>query len=371
MRRTGFVWHERYMWQESGSRLLGFGREVEQYLQPGIPYMGPEPKRRIRNLLDATGLLEQLTPIAPRAATHEELARVHGEEYIARIERMSEEGGGLAGPATPLAHGSYEVALLAAGGVVAAVDAVLDGTVDNAYALVRPPGHHALRDQGLGLCIFANVAITARHLQRARGLGRVAVVDWDVHHGNGTQSLFYDDPSVLTISLHQANVQMDASTGRIDERGAGDGVGCNVNVPIPPGSGRGAYVAALERVVVPALHAFRPDFVLVACGVDANVDDPQGRMMLLPGAFRELTELLLAAADELCAGRVVAAHEGGYSEMLSPFCGLAVIGALRGVRTEAEDALGSIFRPGSPDQLLQPHQDEAIAAAAAAVGIGR
>jgi acetoin utilization deacetylase AcuC-like enzyme len=367
--RTGFVWHERYMWQEVGGIFRGVGLGIEKYVEPGEAFIGTEPKRRIRNLLEVSGLLDQLTAIAPRPATVPELARVHSEEYIRRIERDSATGG-MAGPSTSLSPYSYEIARLSAGGVLAAVDAVLDGTVDNAYALVRPPGHHAMRDQGLGLCIFGNVAIAARHLRDARSAGRVAIVDWDVHHGNGTQKIFYADPTVLTISLHQANVRMDDTFGSLDERGEGDGAGYNLNVPLPPGSGRGAYMAAMERIVVPALYRFRPDFILVACGFDANFQDPTGRMMLRPDAYRDLTQTLIDVAGELCGGRLVAAHEGGYAELATPFCALSVVAALLGVRSEIEDLFGEI-RHGEADQLLQPHQDAAVDAAVAAHSLDR
>ena len=341
--------------------MVGYGREVERYLQPGLAFIGPEPKRRIRGLLEVSGVLEQLTPLVSRPATRAELARVHSDEYVQRIERESASGGGFAGGGTALSLGSFEIALLAAGGVIVAVDSVLNGSVDNAYALVRPPGHHATRDGGLGLCIFANVAIATRHLREARGLERVAVVDWDVHHGNGTQKLFYDDPSVLTVSLHQANVQMDDSTGGPEERGTGAGLGYNLNVPLPPGSGYGAYKDALERAVVPALRAFQPEFIIIACGFDACTDDPAGRMMLRPGAYREMMQMLLDAAAELCDGRLIAAHEGGYSEGTSPFCGLAAVSAMRGIRSELEDlADAQLYFGGDPDQELQPHQRAAI-----------
>jgi acetoin utilization deacetylase AcuC-like enzyme len=212
------------------------------------------------------------------------------------------------------------------------------------------------------------VAIAASHVLEARGLERVAVVDWDVHHGNGTQELFYDDPRVLTISLHQAGVRLGASLGTVEERGAGAGAGCNLNVPLPAGSGRGAYVAAFERALSPALRRFEPQFLLVASGVDAAATDPTGRMQLFPETYRELTQMLLDLAGELCNGRLVAAHEGGYSEILAPFCGLAIIGTLRGVRSEVEEIMKAMTFSGEADQLLQPHQEAAIAAVVEALG---
>jgi acetoin utilization deacetylase AcuC-like enzyme len=358
------------MWHDTPGWGIGYGLEIERFIQPdvGSGPIGPESKRRIRNLLEVSGLLEQLTPIAPRLATREEVRRLHSEEYVSRVEEGSAALGGWAGPGTVFRTGGYESALLSAGGVLAAVDAVLDGEVGNAYALVRPPGHHASRDQGTGLCIFGNVAIAASHLLETRGLERVAVVDWDVHHGNGTQELFYEDPRVLTISLHQAGVRLGASLGTVDERGAGSGAGCNLNVPLPAGSGRGAYLAAFERAVVPALRRFEPQFLLVASGLDAAYTDPTGRMQLFPEAYRDLTQVLLDVAGELCNGRLVAAHEGGYSEFLAPFCGLAIIATLRGIRSEVEDLMKGMPFGGEQDQLLQPHQEAAIAAVVEALG---
>jgi acetoin utilization deacetylase AcuC-like enzyme len=247
---------------------------------------------------------------------------------------------------------------------MAACDAVLDGEIDNAYALVRPPGHHAVADEGIGLCIFGNVAIAAQHL-RVRGLDRIAVVDWDVHHGNGTQEAFYGDPSILTISLHQANLQIGDTIGAVEERGEGEGEGYNLNVPLPPGSGRGAYMAAMERVVVPALRDFRPDFVLVASGLDANVFDPTARMMLFSDAYRDLTRALMDTAGELCQGRLVAAHEGGYSEQYSAFCGAAIVETLAGATSPVEDPMLASSLRTHVDQQLHPHQAAAVDAAAA------
>jgi acetoin utilization deacetylase AcuC-like enzyme len=350
------------MWQDAGGAMRGYVRAVDEYLERGEGFAGPEPKRRVRNLLEVSGVLAQLTPISPRLATVDEVQRVHTDEYVEKVRRHSATGGGLAGPGTLIGRGSFEIALLSAGGVLAAVDAVLDDDVDNAYALVRPPGHHAVADEGNGLCIFANLAIAVEHLRRVRGIDRIAVLDWDVHHGNGAQEIFYDDPDVLTVSIHQANVQVGRSLGSREERGGRRAPGSNINVPLPPGSGRDAYLTAMDRVVLPALRRFRPSFVLIASGLDAGAYDPTGRMMLWPDAFRAMTAAVAKAAGELCGGRLVAVHEGGYSDFMAPFCGLAVISTLRGVRSEAETAFDTFPRPEA-DQLLQPHQRAAIDAA--------
>lgn len=364
MRRTGLVWHERYMWHDTGSGASEL--PAGGWLEPHVHSENPATKRRLKNLLDATGFSEQLVMVSPREATPDELCRVHSGAYVERIRELSAAGGGDAGSEAPFRGGSYEIAALAAGGTMAAVDAVLDGRVDNAYALVRPPGHHALPDFGMGFCLFANVAIALRHAQAARGVGRVAVVDWDVHHGNGTQSIFLDDPSVLAISLHQDGLY-PARSGLVVETGEGAGAGATLNVPLPAGSGRGAYTAALERVVIPALERFRPELIVIACGFDAGALDPLGRMLLSAAAFGELAARLFEAAARLCEGRLVASHEGGYSAGHVPFCGLAVIEALAGSSAGIEDPFA--YLDGVSGQELQPHQEAAIAAAAANVAL--
>ena len=359
--RTALVWHERMMWHDTGSGASEL--PAGGWLEPGEHSENPATKRRFKNLLDATGLTDGLLVLRPEPASPEALQRVHPEEYLARIKELSSGHGGDAGSESPFGNGSYEIAQLAAGGTIAAIDAVLDGTVANAYALVRPPGHHALADLGMGFCIFANVAVGIRHAQATRGIGRVAVVDWDVHHGNGTQAAFWEDGTVLAVSLHQDGLY-PAGSGAAVERGAGAGAGTTLNVPLPPGSGTGAYLEALDRVVVPALERFRPELIVIACGFDAGALDPLGRMLLPASAFGELTGRMLDAADRLCGGRLVASHEGGYSAGHVPFCGLAVIEALSGLSAGIDDPFASLA--ALPGQELQPHQEAAIAAALAA-----
>ncbi len=362
MTRTGLVWHERMMWHDTGSgasELPSGG-----WLEPGEHSENPATKRRLKNLLDATGLTDQLLLLPPRPATVDELLRVHTPAYVDRIRELSVGRGGDAGSETPFGNGSFEIAQLAAGGTITAIDAVLDGTVANAYALVRPPGHHALPDLGMGFCIFANVAVGIRHAQAARGVGRVAVVDWDVHHGNGTQAVFWDDPSVLAISLHQDGLY-PARSGLLADTGGPTAVGTTLNVPLPAGSGTGAYLAALDQVVAPALDAFAPELIVIACGFDAGALDPLGRMLLPAAAFGEMTGRLLAAAGRLCGGRLVASHEGGYSAGHVPFCGLAVIETLSGRSAGIDDPFAYLAQV--PGQAIEPHQQAAVDAAAALV----
>jgi acetoin utilization deacetylase AcuC-like enzyme len=294
-------------------------------------------------------------------ASDEDLLRLHTPRYVELVRELSAGPGGDAGYNAIVGPGTFEIATLAAGGCLTAVDSVLDGLVDNAFALVRPPGHHALADHGLGYCIFGNTALAVMHA-RSRGVPRVAVIDWDVHHGNGTQVAFWDDPSVLTISLHQDR-HFPHDSGLVDELGSGDGYGANINIPLPPASGIGAYRAAFERVVIPALSLFHPELIVVACGFDASALDPLGRQLLYSEGFRELTRLTREAAEGLCEGRLVVCQEGGYSTGYLPFCGLAVLEELSGTRTGVEDPYMAARRGAFAYQELQPHQDAAVRAA--------
>jgi acetoin utilization deacetylase AcuC-like enzyme len=360
---TGWLWDERYAWHDTRAAALHIaaGGPVE----PDTHAENPATKRRFRNLVEVSGLQSRLTCLRPRPATEQELRRLHTPDYIQRIRLLSDDNGGDAGEGTPFGRGSYEIAALAVGGCLEAVDAVLDGHADNAYALVRPPGHHAEPDLGRGFCIFGNAALAALHAREERGLSRVAVVDWDVHHGNGTEHAFYEDPSVLTISLHQDN-NFPMNSGASSDVGAGDGAGFNLNVPLPPGSAGAAYRAAFERVVVPALRAFRPELILVASGLDASALDPLGRMLLHSDDYRSLTRILLDVASDVCDGRLVMCHEGGYSTAYVPFCGLAVVEELSGHSTGVEDPFLDYLTSWGGRELQQP-QEAAIERAVSAL----
>ena len=360
MLSTALVAHERYFWHDPG-RGAGFSTS-SIYVQPDRHPEDPDTKRRLLALLEVSGLLEKLVRVAPRPATVAELRTFHTQRYIDRVRELSAGVGGEVGDSATVGHGSYDIALLSAGGCLEAADAVLSGRVRNAYALVRPPGHHAEADNGRGYCIFGNAVVLVKHAQLTHRLGRVAVVDWDVHHGNGTESAFIDDPSVLTISVHQDhNYPVDA--GSIDVNGRGPAAGTNINVPLPAGCGHGAYLATFERVVLPALRRFRPELIVIASGLDAAIIDPIGRMMCTSETYRAMTRMVMAAADELCGGRVVATHEGGYSYAYVPFCGLAVIEELSGERTPVVDPYLAEFELMTGHVLLA-HQEHVIEQAA-------
>ncbi|MBW4717923.1 class II histone deacetylase [Saccharothrix obliqua] len=358
---TGYVYHELYGWHDTGTHAGLLPADPRRGLQPFRHYENAEAKRRVHELVVATGLVDRLTRLAPRPATDDEILLVHTPGHLARLTEADATGGDAGDGGSPFGPGALGIARLAAGGVIRAVEAVVDGAVDNAYALVRPPGHHALADIGMGFCMLGNVAIAAQAARRSRGVERIAVVDIDVHHGNGTQAAFYDDPDVLTISLHQDRV-FPPNSGFVTERGTGAGFGRALNLPLPPGTGNGGYLEAVRRVVLPALHRFRPDLVLVAAGFDANPVDPLARMMVTARGYREIARMLVGAAAELCGGRVVFAHEGGYDPVYVPFCAHAVIEVLAGVEEPFEDPFGVNF-DNQGQQEAQPHQLAAIEAA--------
>jgi acetoin utilization deacetylase AcuC-like enzyme len=360
---TGWHWDEGYAWHQTGAGAAFL--PADGWIQPGIDNVeSPASKTRFRDLAARSGLLERLRPIPGRNATEEELLRLHTPEHLRHLQAVSAAGGGEAGEATPIGPGSYEIAVRAAGGALASVEAVVAGDVANAYALVRPPGHHAEAAQARGYCLLGNTALAALHARAALGVERVAIVDWDVHHGNGTEDAFYADPSVLTISLH-ADELYPPGRGHVEHNGDGAGAGANLNVPLPDGSGHAAYLAAMERVVLPALRRFRPELLLVASGLDASAFDPLGRQLLHSDTYRRMTEQLLEVAAECCAGRLLLIHEGGYSEAYVPFCGVAVLETLVGERRVEDPFLESLVaRPG---QALQPHQDAAVRRAEALV----
>jgi acetoin utilization deacetylase AcuC-like enzyme len=360
--KTGLVWDERYMWWDTrhGAAFMPAGGWVE----PGEHAENPSTKRRFKNLIDVSGMGDVLVPLKPRMATVEEVERYHTPEYVARMKELSDAGGGDAGELTPFGGGGFETALLAVGGTLTAIEKTLDGSVETAYALVRPPGHHAQKDIGRGFCMFSNAALGAMHARQALGLDRVAVVDWDVHHGNGTQWAFYDDPTVLAISLHQDRYY-PTDSGMVEENGEGAGVGANINVPLPAGSGVGAYISAFERVVCPALERFKPQLLIIASGLDASALDPLARQQMHSDGYRNLTRQLMDVTASV-GGKFMLTHEGGYSAAYVPFCGLAILEEVTGHRTPVEDPYLPVFE-GIGGQDLQPHQAAVIDQAAALV----
>ena len=272
----------------------------------------PERLDAVLRGLGEAGLLNRLARVDARAATEEELLLCHTREYLSTAKRDVESGRPyLSTGDTDITPNSWEVAARAAGGVLNAVDAVVSGKARNAFCAVRPPGHHATPNRGMGFCLFNNVAIAARHAQRKHGLARVLIVDWDVHHGNGTQDIFYSDPSVFFFSTHQWPLY--PGTGRADETGEGAGRGATMNRPFPAGSGRAEILGAVQGSLLPAAERFQPDLVLISAGFDSRAGDPLGRFTLTDRDFADLTRTAIEIADRYACGRVVSVLEGGYN----------------------------------------------------------
>ena len=329
--RTGIVWDSRFMDHDTGLAVVSATVPADSIWEPQPHAASPQLVGRAYRLLGRTGVLAHLDELAPRPATRAEVERVHTAAHVDRVRAVCLAGGD-AGEYAPASPETFDVALLAAGGALVAVDAVMTGRLRNAYALLRPPGHHAEPERAMGFCFFNNVAIAARYAQDRHGARRVAIVDWDVLHGNGTQAAFHADPSVLFVSLHQDGWYPTGS-GPVDDTGSGAGEGYTINVPLPAGTGNAGYLAAFDRVVLPAVRAFAPDLILVSAGQDPSGVDPLARMACSADAFRQFAARLAALADEVCGGRLVACHEGGYSQGYAPVCTWAAVEGLSGVRT--------------------------------------
>jgi len=271
----------------------------------------PERLTAIIEQLKASGLYAKLASLQPKAASPRWLQTVHTPKYVQRAKASCESGEAyLDSGDVPIGADSYGAAVSAAGGVLTAVDAVMSGQVTNAFCAVRPPGHHALTDRAMGFCIFNNVAIGTRYVQQQYDLARVLIVDWDVHHGNGTQAAFYDDPNVLYFSTHQWPFY--PGTGSVTETGAGDGQNLTINVPLPAGSDDSDYVRAFEEHLRPAAMTFGPDFVFISAGFDAQENDALGGMKITPAGFARLTRIVKDIAARCCHNRLVSVLEGGY-----------------------------------------------------------
>ncbi|HEX2281709.1 MAG TPA: histone deacetylase [Thermomicrobiales bacterium] len=292
--RTGLIWSEDFRRHDTGSH--------------------PESPERIGALeraLQSAGMFASRPVYAPEPAPLDAVNAVHSEALVERVRRTAESGGAWMDPDTFVSEESFEIALLAAGGAMRAVDLVMTGEVPRAFALVRPPGHHAEPNRAMGFCLFNSVAVAARHAVARHGLERVAIIDWDVHHGNGTQAVFWEDPSVLFVSLHQ--YPFYPGTGARYERGEGRGEGYTVNVPLPAGSDNNMYEAAFRDIVEPAVVAFEPQLMMVSAGFDAHRDDPLAQMQLSTGSFGVMASSVLSLAEAWCDGKLVLILEGGYN----------------------------------------------------------
>lgn len=364
---TGFFWDERCFWHGGGNYagMFPVGGLIQPAATGGLPE-DPETKRRLKNLMAVTGLERDLILTGAAPASDEDLRRVHPGSYLSAFREMSAGKGGELGLRTPFAPGGYEIAALSAGLAVGALEAVLSGRMANAYALSRPPGHHCLPDWPNGFCLLANIAI-AIEAARAKGLaGRFAVLDWDVHHGNGTEAIFHDRADVLTVSVHQEH-NYPVETGDFADRGRAAGEGFNLNIPLPPGTGHRGYLSAMERLALPAIRAFRPDVLIIACGFDAAINDPLGRMLATADTFRQMTRQVLDLAGAICGGRLVMVHEGGYSETYVPFCGHAVLEEMSGSAVRAPDPMAEVFAARQPGPAMEAFVEGVIGEMAAAL----
>lgn len=370
MKTTAFYHDERTLWHVPGG-LHALFLPVGGWVQPmGGSGMAesPDSKRRIKSLMDVSGLTDHLDVRSASMATEEDLLRVHAADYVKQFKALSDAGGGDLGEVAPFGPGSYEIAKLSTGLVKAAMDSVLSGEHERAFAMSRPPGHHAVREHSMGFCLFNNIAIAIEAMKAKHQLERVVVIDWDVHHGNGTQQIFYGRSDVLTISLHQEGCFPFGYSGA-EDLGAGQGLGFNVNIPLLPGGGEESYLLAFDRIVLPVVDRYKPQIVVIASGLDANGVDPLARMQLHGEAFRRMTRLALQLAQRHCSGKLAMAHEGGYAEACVPFCGLAVMEELAGHRTDVKDPFHEIFELQKPSKRFMDLQRQLIDEMAALHGL--
>jgi acetoin utilization deacetylase AcuC-like enzyme len=311
----------------------------------------PENQQRLKEtlrVLEAHKMLPRLTPVEPEPVSRERLERVHAPRYIEQVQRVAQGGGGHLDMDTYVRPASYDAALMSAGGVVEATRAVLDGEIDNAFGLVRPPGHHAVRSRGMGFCLFNNVAVAARYALAERDIDRVLIVDFDVHHGNGTQDEFESDPAVMYISTHQ--YPHYPGTGHWRETGTGAGEGSIVNVPLPGGVGDDGFRRIFDEVVGPAAWRFQPELILVSAGYDAHWDDPLAYLQISVSGYTAIARALWRLAAELCDGRLVFTLEGGYHLEALSYGVLNTFGVLIG---------GEAWDPVDP-LGPSPHRERAV-----------
>lgn len=302
----------------------------------------PENFRRLQGtwqLLQNDGILTELLRVPSSPAPIDALLRVHTPQYVERLQNIAESGGGRIDADTYVNADSYQAALLAAGGLLNMTDMIIQGQVDNGFALIRPPGHHALEQRGMGFCLLANAAIAARWAQDHHGLDRILIIDFDVHHGNGTQDIFYHDPSVLFFSTHQFPYY--PGTGDADELGSEVAYGTTVNVPFPAYVGDEGYLNTFQRVLEPVARGFQPELIILSAGFDAHWLDPLAGMNLSITGYMKLVEVVMGLADELCGGKLVVVLEGGYHLEVLPHCVLSTLRLLSGSQQGVSDPFGT------------------------------
>lgn len=300
---TGFIYDDAFLRHDTG---------------PGHPEC-PARLQATMAHLQSLDWFSNLHPLETRLIETEQLLPVHASDYIRRAEETCLNGGVfLDSMDVGVCRDSYEISLLAAGATLVMADEILKGRIDNGFILTRPPGHHAERSEAMGFCLFNNVAVLARYLQKQHGLDKILILDWDVHHGNGTQHIFEDDPSVFYISTHEYPYY--PGTGAYSETGIGSGRGTTLNCPMPAGVGDTEYQLAFREKILPAIAAYAPEFVIVSAGFDAHLEDPLGHICLNTSFYRWMTDRVVEVAEQHCRGRIISVLEGGYNLRALPLC---------------------------------------------------
>lgn len=331
MAKTGLVYSPRYLQHFTGT--------VE----------GHKRLQTIMDVLQEYRIADKLIKVEPYLAPLDIVQQVHSTKYLNALAGFAAKGGGTWAEETIVSRESYEIALLAAGGGLAAIDAMMQKRVDNVFAAIRPPGHHASRDRGGGFCLLNNVAIAAKYAQQRYGVKRIFILDWDVHHGNGLQSIFYDDPSVLYFSIHQDEIY--PRTGLADECGEGQGEGFTVNVPIPRQSGDAGYCYILSKLVTPILKAYKPDIILIAAGFDSHFYDPLGSLEVTTQGYTRMTSILQNLASQICGGCLAAFLEGGYDLGSVGYSVAAMLSTMAGLNIQVND----LIEP--PPDIVRPQTE--------------
>jgi len=330
------------------SRKTGIVKD-RRYLRHSCGFAHPESPERlavIYEMLENPLMSWKFTEIEPREASHQEIEAIHTPAYVEFVAGTAGKRSVYLDPDTSTNADSYETAKLAVGGLCNAIDAVMDGDVDNAFAFVRPPGHHAEKDTAAGFCIFNNVAIGAMHAMSKYKLKRILIVDWDLHHGNGTQHSFYSDPRVLYFSTHQYPYY--PGTGSLQEIGRGQGEYYTVNIPLSTGHGDGSYIKIFRKILKPLALEFNPELVLLSAGFDTYFQDPLGGMQVTPDGYAAMTRVLLNIADACCHGRLVAVLEGGYH----------LTGLMRSVKAVLQEMLDETYYSEERLALLEKEANE-------------
>lgn len=331
--KTALIWDKNHMLHNLGMQKYTFENELG--MDSGLFFENPERINLVYKLLEKTDLLKEMRVFTPHKATDEDILKVHSKKLLENVKSHENRTQPIeVGEAALMSGNSYKAALLSAGGALKAIDVLFEeNEVKQSYALIRPPGHHATYESPMGFCIFNNIAVAARHAQDKYGAKKIIIIDWDVHHGNGTQDIFYNDDSVFFASIHQ-DKNYPLYGGEIDEIGVKSGKGYNLNVPIVPGCGDDEYLRIIDEIIKPAVKWFQPDLILVSAGQDPNIHDPLSRMMVTRNGFKLMMKKIKELAEEICESRLAVFQEGGYSLPYFPIATLGVIEGLLDIEVE-------------------------------------